>query len=217
MCLLNSNIKNQIISSIKNIININESSWNELDKNLKTKIIHHYCNIFNNSNDKNNIDWDIISIPLKSIKPKKFIQIYGINKNNHKKLFNDYLDKIQKYTICFRNKFCIKDKKYFIYSNLPKNEYNNILNNYNEILYNFITENKKNIDICKFYNNIIGSNNNKIICSDKPVEFDIKIINNKIEIIFNNNINILLELVFDSDKITNNIPVKYIVKLTNIL
>jgi hypothetical protein len=213
---INDFVKDEIILKLNNIININDSKWNELDINLKTKIIHHYCNFFNKSNNSI-INWNIINIPLKSIKPKKLIELTGINKNFNKLLFNDYNNLILKYTFDFRNKYLDKSEKkiYYNYSNLPKFDYNEILSNYNKIVYNFIINNKKSININKLYNNIIGSNTNKIITNIEPKNFYLNINENKIEFVFNNNVTILCELILVNDKITNNIPVKYYIKLIN--
>ena len=144
MLLLNHDIKNEIINSLNKIINIEDNSWNNLDLNLKLKVIHHYCNIFtkNNSINKNDDKYDDknddknddrkidnIYIPLKSLKPKKLIQYANFNKQYNKKLYNEYLDTIQSLTIEHRDMY-IKNRKYYTYSSLPKIEYNEILNKY---------------------------------------------------------------------------------------
>jgi len=210
MLLLNHDIKNEIINSLNKIINIEDNSWNNLDLNLKLKVIHHYCNIFtkNNSITKN----DNIYIPLKSIKPKKLIQYANFNKQYNKKLYNEYLNEIQDLTIEHRNAY-INNRKYYTYSSLPKNEYNEILNKYTTVIYNFLTKYIKEININNLYNELLGNNIDKII-TIKNNNININIQNNKIELIFNN-IEIIMELLFASNKITNNIPVKFQLKLIN--
>ena len=126
MLLLNHDIKNEIINSLNKIINIEDNSWNNLDLNLKLKVIHHYCNIFTKNNSINKNDdrkIDNIYIPLKSLKPKKLIQYANFNKQYNKKLYNEYLDTIQSLTIEHRDMY-IKNRKYYTYSSLPKIEYN---------------------------------------------------------------------------------------------
>ena len=85
--LLSANLQDNIINKISDIINTNDVVWNNLELNIKLKFIHHYCNYF--VNDKNT-NWNIISIPLKNIKPKKLIQFAGFNKQTNCSLFNEY-------------------------------------------------------------------------------------------------------------------------------
>jgi hypothetical protein len=137
--LFNSNIKENIIEGINSIINMNDSTWNNIDINIKLKLIHHYCNIFN----KNINNYDFLSIPLKSIKPKKLIEFAGFNKKINNELFNEY----RKSIIDFTKKFRIEchSLKYNTIINLENNYYLDLLNNYNLIVYNFLIKNYKNI------------------------------------------------------------------------
>jgi hypothetical protein len=223
---LNSELKKDIINKLEEIIMINQNNWNNLDIKLKIKLIHHYCNfintpkntILNNINDKilerKNINNDINIIPLKSIKPKKLIQYSCFNKQYNKKLYNEYLNNIKEVTFNFRNLFT-KNKVYHTFNSLPKELYNEILNSYNKTICDFLIKNKNLIIVENLYNNLIGNNNEKIISNINNESLEIIEKNNKIELIFNNNIYIILELFLTSNKITNNIPVKFNIKIIN--
>jgi hypothetical protein len=123
------------------------------------------------------------------------------------------LNTIKEFTFNYRNLF-IKNKVYYTFSSLPRDIYNNILNSYNKCIYDFLNKNKNLIMIDNFYNNLVG-NNNKNIISNKIESLEILEKDNNIELIFNNNINIILELFITSNKITNNLPLKFIVRLIN--
>jgi hypothetical protein len=88
MTLINNNVKKIILNSLENILNISDESWTKLESNIKLKIIHHYCNYF--SKKIKDISWDTIYIPLKSLKPKKLIQLLGFNNNYNKTQFSDF-------------------------------------------------------------------------------------------------------------------------------
>jgi hypothetical protein len=217
MLHLDLDLKKNIINKLEEIISIEQNNWNNLDIKIKIKLIHHYCNFININNIKNdnNINYDVNKIPLKSLKPKKFIQFACFNKQYNKKLYNDYLNGIKEYTSNFRNLF-VKNKVYHTFSSLPKELYNNILNSYNKYVCDFLKKNKSLILVDNFYNNLVGNNHDKIIKEineEKSLEIIEK--DNKIELIFYNNIIIILELLLTSNKITNNISVKFIVKLIN--
>lgn len=228
---LNDYIKKEIFIKLNDIINIKDDNWNNLDPNIKIKIIHHFCNYLNlnqsgenkNTNLSNciNISFkniDNITIPLKSNKPKKIIEFSGINKNYNNNLFQEFNKIILDYTFGFRTKYKVNDKNqiYYTFNNLPKTDYFFILSSINTIVYNFIYKYKKFINVNKFYNNIIGSNQQKLITeNNSPKDFGISLDNHILNIKFSNNISIKLELFYTSDKITKNIPVKYNIKLFN--
>jgi hypothetical protein len=221
MCL-SDNVKKEIISKLIDIIvGIKDNSWINIDNNIKIKIIHHFCNLINVNNpldtqNVNNSQLKII-IPLKSNKPKKIIEFSGINKNYNNVLFQDYNKKILNYTFDFRDKYLnCKNRIYYTFNNLPKKDYQSILDSYNSIVYDFIISSKKNIKTNKFYSNIIGNNSNKLIIENNlPKDFIIQKKENFLNITFDNGICINMELFFVSDKITKNIPVKYNIKLLN--
>ena len=240
MLQLNSELKKNIINKLEEIISINQNCWNNLDVKLKIKLIHHYCNFINTSNfDKTGIQRidqiiadqatsgviiipeesmfinnDINKIPLKSIKPKKLVQYACFNKKYNKKLYNDYLNSIKEFTFNFRNLF-IKNKVYYTFNNLPKELYNEILDSYTKIVCDFLNKNKNLILIENLYNNLLDNNSDKIISKLDFKTLEIIHKNNKLELIFNSNILIILELFLTSNKITNNIPVKFNVKIIN--
>ena len=219
---LNENIKIEIFKKLTDIININDDKWNSLDQIIKIKIIHHFCNFIFQFDDsgKKKLDINTITIPLKSNKPKKIIEFSGINKNLNSKLFQEFNNTILEYNFQFRNKYNInsKNKIYYTYNNLPKNDYYQILNSINSIVHNFIVKYKKYINVNSFYKNIIGSNQQKLITdNNNPKDFSINMENNIIYIKFLDNLNVKFELFYTSDKITKNIPVKYNIKLYNYL
>jgi hypothetical protein len=213
MTIIDVSIKNIIINSLENILNIQDNNWNNLESNIKIKIIHHYCNLFNKK--KSNINWDIISIPLKSLKPKKIIQFTGINNNNNKILFNDFNNQILQFTNGFREQFNKKSNPVYLLSSLDNLIYNKILNNYAKIVFDFINKNIKCIKTTTIYNNLVSNNNDKLIIKSSPTNFNILLDNSNIHFVFDNNIKIICKLEFYSDKITNNIPVKFSIKLIN--
>ena len=141
MTLINNNVKKIILNSLENILNISDESWTKLESNIKLKIIHHYCNYF--SKKIKDISWDSIHIPLKSLKPKKLIQLLGFNNNNNKTQYSDFNEQILKYTFEFREQYNQKDKKNYVLSSLTKDVYNSLLNKYTKIIYDFIDQNIK--------------------------------------------------------------------------
>jgi hypothetical protein len=229
MLQLNSELKEDIINKLKEIISIDQNNWNNLDIKLKVKLIHHYCNFIETSNLNNkslnnkslnnkSLINDIKIIPLKSIKPKKLVQYSCFNKQYNKKLYNEYLNNIKEVTFNFRNLFT-KSKVHHTFNSLPRELYNEILNSYNKTICDFLIKNKNLIITNKLYNNLIGNNDEKIISNidinTNNESLEIIERNNKIEFIFNDNIHIILELFLTSNKITNNIPVKFNVKIIN--
>ncbi len=213
MTLINNNVKKTILNSIENILNISDESWINLESNIKLKIIHHYCNYF--SKKIKDIGWDCLYIPLKSLKPKKLIQLLGFNNNHNKTQFTDFNEQILKYTFEFREQYNQKDKKNYILSSMDKNVYNSILDNYTKIIYNFIDNNIKCIKPITIYNNLILNNKDKLITNTLPNNLNINLNSNKITFKFNNNIELIFELEFYNDRITNNLPVKFNIKLIN--
>ena len=69
----------------------------------------------------------------------------------------------------------------------------------------------------RLFDNIIGANRTKLIYSKTtPIKIlEIKYNNNNLDIEFNNNIIIKLELNLTSERITSNIPVLYKINLIN--
>jgi hypothetical protein len=244
MSLINIDTKNKIITLINTIIEINDKEWKELKINIKLKIMHHYLNLFNKKilNNKemhstNNIkDLKIVHlsettnesslsessekyIPLKMLKPKKIL-FYSLKSNcinNYNKIKAIYSKDVLLLTEDYRKKYVkVKNRIYYRISNLPIDEKNNILEKYNEIVYNILNNSIKIIDADIFYNNILGNNYDKIIDISKNKYINIIKEKKGFKIIFNKNIVIIFELTYSSDIITNNIPVKYIIKLLNI-
>jgi len=214
MVVLNENLKIEIVQAINNILVIDNNEWNNLDTRIKLKYIHHYCSCI----DTNKLtDNNLISIPLKSLKPKKLIQFFNISKTTNNKLYNNFNKQILDYTFEFRNKYINIDKRtYYYYRNLPINDFNTIINEYNNIVYLFITKNKININ--KFLTNITNSNIDKLVNYNSNInnsDFKITCELNTITIYISNSIIIKLILNISNEMITNNIPVKYQVKLIN--
>jgi hypothetical protein len=209
-------LKHQIIDNLNNILNIKDDAWLNLDNEIKIKIIHNLCNSLNNPK---NIFLSKISVPLKHLRPKKIIQLCGINKQINKVIFNEYQNNLLKINQDFRNIYNSKNKNYS-FANLSKINYDILLNNFNYNIYNFLMSNIKIINYELFYNNLIGKTHNKII-TDKNNQDKIEIksinCNEKLFYIeFNNNIILEFELYLTSEKITNNIPAKYKINLINI-
>ena len=200
-------IKNKLLE----IVNHKDNEWDKLDINLKTKIIHNYCNKFL----KQNLECEI-KIPLKSIKPKKFIQFCGFSKQKNKEIYKLYLDNYLKYTFLFREKYknC-KDKKIYNYNHLPLIERDEILYDLNKIVYDTIIQNISLIKFDLLYSNLLASNTNKICLINNNYNLKIEINNKELLLIFNENIIVKLNLILIGDKITNNIPVKYNISLLN--
>lgn len=232
MSLISLNIKQQIIDNLNNILNLQDSSWTNLDTNIKLKVIHNLCNTLSKQTD---ISTSKINIPLKNLRPKKIIQLCGINKKSNSIIYDGYRKKLIEINKDFRNNYNSLSKNY-CFANLSKNKYDELLNNFNYNIYMFLNSNIKNVNCKLFYSNLIGDNHNKVICSNNLLcSNDIKCSNIKLQselnnlkitqinykekflnIEFNNNIIFELELYLTSEKITNNIPAKYKINLINI-
>lgn len=214
MSLISLNIKQKIIDDLNNILNFQDSMWTNLDTDIKFKIIHNLCKSLSL---KNNVNLETnIKIPLKNLRPKKIVQFVGINKLNNSVIYDDYRKKFISINNNFRKNYNSSNKNY-CFANLSKNDYNNILNNFNYNFYIFLTSNINNIDCELFYYNLIGKNHEKNSSSTNILK--IKQINYKekfLSIEFNNNMIFELELYLTSEKITNNIPAKYNINLINI-
>lgn len=231
MTLLSSKIKKNILTKLLDIINIEDLNWSNLSLDLKFKIIHNLCNYLKNSvnfksskeleyNETNNNLINTINIPLKNQRPKKIIELSGINKQSNSELFEEFRKKFILINKEFRKKYNQKNK-YYCYANLSDSKYKSILSDYNQNVFDFINKNINKIDTNKFFNNLIGGNNNKIINITNNVNSNIKInkisyIDEFINIEFDNQVIIILQLYLTSEKITSNIPAKYKLYLTNI-
>lgn len=214
MSIISQEFRNKILLSLNEIINFTDSEWIGLDKNIKLKIIHHMCaNISESSNQKT-----FNNIPLKHYRPKKIIQLCGFNKQSNINLFNKYKSTLLDHNFNFRKNY--NKKKTTSFGNLPTNEYNEILSEYNQKFYNFLLLYRDNINANKLYWNLIQGNEQKIInkSSNNQIKIsDIRSNNNFLSIEFDNNVTINFELYLTSEKITNNIPAKYKINLINII
>jgi len=211
MALIDETFKQVLVDKINEILNLNNEQWNNLDKKIKLKYVHRLCNYL--ENDK--IDkFESITIPLKSIKPKKMIQYCGISNLNNKDLYLQFNKLVLDYTRDFRNKYInVTKREFYTYNNLTREDHNTILNDYNKIIYMFITKNK--IDAKSLLKFTVGTNFDKLIVSSNCAgEYKINYSENVINFITTNFI-IIFALNFTSNNITNNIPVKYSVKLIN--
>lgn len=204
-------IKIIIIQKINEIININNDAWTKLDRKLKLKYIHRLCNYLETENSTKN---ESITIPLKSIKPTKLIQFSGISNEYNKELYLQFKKSILDYTFNFRDKYIkIPKRQYYTFTGLPKDESNKILNEYNQIVYAFMTKNKININY--LLKSLICNNYDKLIINETNQDnFELNIDNN-IMILTTTNLTITLTLIFANNKITNNIHVIYSIKLIN--
>jgi len=231
MTLLSSNIKANILTKLDDIINIEDPNWSGLGIDLKLKIVHNLCNFL-----KNNIDTDAntdthllnhehqnkvnsINIPLKNQRAKKIIELGGINKQTNSELFNEFRKELVIMNKNFRKTFNAKNKQY-CFANLSNTKHQSIINNYNKNIHKFLSSNIDKIDTTKLYTNLINGNQQKIINLPSNVS-ELKInkithINEFLNIEFNNDVSIKLELYLTSEKITSNIPAKYKISLTNI-
>ena len=227
MSLISLDIKQKIIDNLNNILNLQDSTWTNLDTGIKLKVVHNLCNTLNQQTDITNTK---ITIPLKNLRPKKIIQLCGINKQSNSIIYDDYRKKLIEINKDFRNNYNSSNKNY-CFANLSKSKYDELLNNFNNNFYIFLTSNIKTINCKLFFYNLIGDNYKKVICSNNSTHstnnlkiepnnnLKIKQINYKdkfLNIEFNNNIIFELELYLTSEKITNNIPAKYKINVINI-
>lgn len=240
MTLISSNIKTNILKKLDDIINIEDPNWTNLKIDIKYKIIHNLCNYLKNNKNLqmeqmeqidtiNSLDpvnstnlITTINIPLKSQRPKKIIQLCGINKQTNFKLFDEFRKEQLIINVEFRKTYNSKNKNY-CFANLSKLKYASILNDYNNNIYKFINKNIDLINCNNLFNNLIAGNQQKIInlSNDNSIDHVLKIvkltqINELLIIEFNNNIIIQMELFLTSEKITSNIPAKYKIFLKNI-
>lgn len=210
---LSDKTKGLIYDKLQSIVNLDISDWYLISKDIKIKILHNFLSfiLFNTFSFTN-----VLNIPIKSIKPKKLIIFCNINKQKNTNLFNKYQKEVLAYTNRFRDKYknC-KDRVYYTFNELSREDYNNILGEYNDIVYNTINENIGLIDIKNLYIRLINNNSNKVI-SDNDLSFNIKKEGyNELLIKFNENIIVHLSLTFNKNKITNNLPLFYKIKLIN--
>ena len=227
MTLISSNTKTNILTKLDDIVNIEDPEWSNLGIDLKLKIVHNLCNFFKNNINSNstkqiiqsnNFEINSLDIPLKNQRPKKIIEFGGINKQSNTELFDEFKKNIIITNKEFRKTFNSKNKNYS-FANLSNDKYQLIINNYNLGIYNFINKNIDKIDSNKLFNNLIGGNQEKIISSNDKLNLKINKITHIDEFLnieFNNDISIKLELYLTSEKITSNIPAKYKIFLTNI-
>jgi len=210
---LSDKTKGLIYDKLLSIVNLDISDWYIISKDIKIKILHNFLTfiLFNTFSFNNTLN-----IPIKSIKPKKLIMFCNMNKQKNMNIFSKYQKEVLAYTNKFRDKYknCV-DRVYYTFNELPKEDYNNILGEYNDIVYNTINDNTGTVDIKNLYIKLINNNSNKII-SDNDLSFNIKKDTyNELSIKFNENIIVNLSLNFNKNKITNNLPLYYKIKLTN--
>jgi hypothetical protein len=214
MSIISPETRNKILLCLNDIMNLKDTEWTILEPNIKLKIIHHMCaNIANPTNIKT-----FNTIPLKHYRPKKIIQLCGFNKQSNTNLFNKYKLTLLNHNFNFRKNY--NKKKTASYGNMHVNEYNQILQEYNQEFYNFLILHKNNINANKLYWNLIQGNEQKIINKSTNEQINILNIkqdNNFLNIEFDNNVTIKFELYLTSEKITNNIPAKYKINLINII
>lgn len=235
MTLISTELKENIFDKLKNIINIEDTNWSNLEIDLKLKIIHNFCNCLKNNNqfqislsndeNKNNNIPNLnqintsISIPLKNQRPKKIVELAGINKQSNCLLFEEFRKSIINVNKEFRKKYNSQNKN-FCFGNLSKNNYDELINNYNLSVYNFINKNINYINHKYLYCNLISGNQHKLISGSSDYKniliSKINCHDKFINIEFNNNISIQLELYLTSEKITLNIPAKYKILLVNV-
>lgn len=210
---LSDKTKELIFDKLHSIVNLEISDWCIISKDIKIKILHNFLSfiLFNTFSFSNTLN-----IPIKSIKPKKLIMFCNMNKQKNINIFNKYNKEVLAYTNKFREEYKnVKDRVYYTFNDLPRDNYNNILEGYNDIVYNTINENNSIIDIKNLYIRLINNNSNKLI-NDNNLSFTIKKENyNELSIKFNDNIIVNLLLNFNKNKITNNLPLFYKIKLTN--
>lgn len=208
--VINDDFKNILLDKLNNIINLNHHDWNKLDKKIKLKYIHRLCNYLENDNQEN---IENITIPLKSVKPKKLIQYCGYSKQLNKEIYTEFNKLLLNYTFEFRKKYIdIPKRKYYTYNNMPKEEHDSILDDLNKIVFYFITKNKFNIE--NLLKLLVGSNINKLITSNIKNHYSINSFENNIELI-TDDYKILFSLVLTSNQITKNIPAIYHINIIN--
>jgi hypothetical protein len=209
MVLVNE-IKNILMQKINDLLNIENEEWQNLDKKTKLKYIHRYCNMME-TNDVDKIE--NLSIPLKSLKPKKLLQLCGFSKTNNKEIYSQFNQILLNYTFNYRNLYL--NNKIKSLSNLNKSSYFSILNDINEIVFSFINKNKFNPEL--FIKSLCGSNVNKIINHNNNYNnYILSCDNNKFYFLCNN-IKFVFTLKFINNNITNNIHVKYFIEMINFI
>ena len=199
---MNENIQKIVFEKLEEIIEIPE--WN-MSLELKIKILHNFCNKL--------LTKDInkpIEVALKSLKPKKLMQVIGFNKKTDE--FKKFQKDMINYTFEFREKY---KNIYYNFLNLKNTDRQKILIDINKIVFDNI--NIQKINTLEVFNDIVLSNKNKVCIFDTNFKLNITINDNYLLFYFNENLSIKMELCYGSDKITNNIPVFYKILLCNIL
>jgi hypothetical protein len=181
------------------ILEYKNNNWENIELKLKLKIINSLLKIKNQN---------IIIINLKHRKPLKLMMIiYAIERKDNK--YKNFNNKILDYTREFRIKY--NKNKNLCFTGLGKIELDKIIESYNNLIYEMLTIKTLEInDLLNLFNNpdeynIFLNNNSDILRILKN--------ENTITIECTNNNEIILELYLTSNKITNNLPFKYKIKL----
>jgi hypothetical protein len=178
----------------KEILEYKNDNWENLELRLKLKIINSLLKIKNEN----------IIINLKHRKALNLLMIlYSIERKNVK--YKEFNNEILNFFINFRKECNKKDNLCF--SGLSEKYLSNLMEKYNNLVYNMIIKNPINKD------NLFGLFNDKDeynIFLNNSVK-KVKIVNEKNTIIIkcDKNSEIVLELYLTSNKITNNLPFKY--------
>ena len=129
---MNENIQKIVFEKLEEIIEIPE--WN-MSLELKIKILHNFCNKL--------LTKDInkpIEVALKSLKPKKLMQVIGFNKKTDE--FKKFQKDMINYTFEFREKY---KNIYYNFLNLKNTDRQKILIDINKIVFDNINIQKINI------------------------------------------------------------------------
>jgi hypothetical protein len=210
MFYINDDIADKIYNKIKSIIELEDENWQCVDIINKIRYLHHTLNFFDNTKKK--VNTNVNEIPLKSIKPRKLINLCGFNKRHQ--IFKDFLNEHHHFTFEYRENYT-KKKIYYKIANLSKDESNKLLISYNLIIFNKLNNNINIINSNFLYDNLLYKNSDKIINLSDKITINLIYLEFGFYIIFNECLKILFTLIFSSDNITNNISLIYLVKLIN--
>ena len=181
------------------ILKYKNNEWENIEFKLKLKIINSLLKVQ---------DQKIIIINLKQRKPLKLMMIiYSIERKNNK--YKQFNNKILNFTKNFREKYDKKNNLCF--SGLNTSYLNEIIEEYNSLIYKMIIENK--IDINNLFNLFNNPEEYNIFLNNKMKITQILNYKNTIIIKYSSNNEVILELYLTSNKITNNLPFKYKIKL----
>jgi hypothetical protein len=194
---INEDSLNFIKNKASEIAEYKNNNWENISLKFKLKLIN---SLFKINTDKN------IIFNLRHRNPIKLLMIlYSIERKDEK--YKKFNNEILNFTREFRKKYI--NNKNVCFTNFKKEILNEIIESYNKVIYDIIINDKINN---KNLYNLFIDNDEYNLFFNKNIE-SIEYYKNTIIVKFENCNKIEFELYLTSNKITNNLPFKYRIKL----